>query len=400
MIKFKKNESKLILIYESDSEIEWLFQKFMDNESHTIRNTFTFDESHLISKREDENSFKNIYNRDYSVEFLFGKLKGDFYELDSKVLGISNKVFLYKEIDIKTDLFIAVNNISIFSRIDKLLSEDIFIGGDFDYSMPEEEFRNLLRMFPNSYELKKYSEARLATVLRNYFDATVDGESKFNKYMNNRISKYGENLSNTLKTYELDKFQAIHKKLDEMLNDENNYNERQWQKEILDIILLLFPKYIFVFEEVSIRDTYNDTNRSIDYLLLDSTGNVDIVEIKKPFDNCIITKSKYRDNFIPLRELSGTVMQIEKYIFYLNKWGKFGEKKLIEQYKDKLPSSIKVHITNPNGLIIMGREKGLTESQLLDFEVIKRKYKNVIDIITYDDLLKRLSFTIEQIEKR
>ena len=33
----------------------------------------------------------------------------------------------------------------------------------------------------------------------------------------------------------------------------------------------------------------------MDFLLLDSTGNVDIVEIKKPFDNCIMTKSKYRD---------------------------------------------------------------------------------------------------------
>ncbi|MFY1612152.1 Shedu anti-phage system protein SduA domain-containing protein [Macellibacteroides fermentans] len=55
--------------------------------------------------------------------------------------------------------------------------------------------------------------------------------------------------------------------------------------------------------------------------MVDSGGNIDIIEIKKPMDNCIITKSQYRDNFIPMRELSGTVMQIEKYIFYLNKWG-------------------------------------------------------------------------------
>jgi len=89
-------------------------------------------------------------------------------------------------------------------------------------------------------------------------------------------------------------------------------------------------------------------------------------------------------------------MQIEKYIFYLNKWGRKGEDKLTEYYKEELPKNFKIKITNPSGIIIMGRKKGLTEEQLQDFEVIKRKYKNVIDIITYDDLIERLEFTIGQ----
>jgi hypothetical protein len=58
-----------------------------------------------------------------------------------------------------------------------------------------------------------------------------------------------------------------------------------------------------------------------------------------------------------------------------------------------------IKITNPSGLIIMGRTVGLSEEQIQDFEVIKRKYKNVIDIITYDDLISRLKFTIKQWEK-
>ncbi len=47
----------------------------------------------------------------------------------------------------------------------------------------------------------------------------------------------------------------------------------------------------------------------------------------------------------------------------------------------------------------MGRENDLSIEQKKDFEVVKRKYKNVIDIISYDDLLNRLKFTIEQIKK-
>ena len=44
----------------------------------------------------------------------------------------------------------------------------------------------------------------------------------------------------------------------------------------------------------------------------------------------------------------------------------------------------------------MGSTKGLSRDKIQDFEVIKRKYKNVIDIITYDDLVDRLKFTIQQ----
>jgi hypothetical protein len=185
-----------------------------------------------------------------------------------------------------------------------------------------------------------------------------------------------------------------------MLDNEDTYSEKQWQNEILQIILLIFPKYIYVFKEVSVYDIYNEKSRSLDYLLIDASGNTDIVEIKKPFNNCIVTKAQYRDNYIHMRELSGTVMQIEKYIFYLNKWGKSGEKILTDKYKEQLPENFQIQITNPNGLIVMGRETDLSKAQLQDFEVIKRKFKSIIDIITYDDLIRRLNFTIEQLKKK
>jgi hypothetical protein len=192
------------------------------------------------------------------------------------------------------------------------------------------------------------------------------------------------------------KYTSLLEKLKSMLNDEVSYSENQWQEELLQIILLLYPKYIYVFKEAPVKDTYNDTDRSIDYLLVDSTGNTDIIEIKKPFDRCIVTERTYRDNYIPLRELSGAVMQIEKYIFYLNKWGKKGEEKLTKHYKDNIADGFQIRITNPSGIIIMGRNKGMSIAQQQDYEVIKRKYKNVIDIITYDDLIQRLEFTIAQ----
>tara|TARA_B100002049_G_C16053018_1_gene364418 strand:- start:863 stop:1420 length:558 start_codon:yes stop_codon:yes gene_type:complete len=184
-----------------------------------------------------------------------------------------------------------------------------------------------------------------------------------------------------------------------MLNNDNNYSENQWQEDILQIILLLFPKYIAVFTEVRFKDIYSSKFRRLDYGLIDFNGNLDLIEIKKPFDKNIVSKIKYRDNHVPNKDLSGAIMQIEKYIYYLNKLGKKGEKKLTKKYKKDLPEGLTIKIVNPIGMIIMGRDKTMEPSELGDFEIIKRKYKNVIDIFTYDDLLRRLEVTIKQLKK-
>ena len=51
---------------------------------------------------------------------------------------------------------------------------------------------------------------------------------------------------------------------------------------------------------------------------------------------------------------------------------------------------MKIKIANPKAIIVLGRENDFEENQLFDFEIIKRKYANIMDIMTYDDLLRRL----------
>ena len=69
--------------------------------------------------------------------------------------------------------------------------------------------------------------------------------------------------------------------------------------------------------------------------------------------------------------------------------GKNGENDL-KKSCGSLPEGVEVKIVNPQGMIIMGRTKGLSKEQKLDFEVLRRQYRNILDIITYDDLLERL----------
>ena len=257
-------------------------------------------------------------------------------------------------------------------------------------------FQKMISNFPTSYELKLYVESRMAVVLRNEFEMVADARSKFEKYMNKKSSRIGEDLFSLFKTFELQKYEMILRKLKNMLANQVEYNEKQWQLEILQFIQLIYPKYINVFSEVTIKDVYSGKNRRLDYLLIDSNGNVDLIEIKRPFDECILTNRTYRDNYIPMRELSSAVMQIEKYIFWLNKWGRSAEKALTEKYKDELPINFEIKVINPGAIIIMGREKNFTAYQKSDFEIIKRKYKNVVDILTYDELIRRLELLVNK----
>jgi hypothetical protein len=182
-------------------------------------------------------------------------------------------------------------------------------------------------------------------------------------------------------------------KLESMLKQQTGYSELQWQEEILTIITLIYPKYVYAFKNVQLKRK-DQTDLYVDILLVDSGGYADILEIKKPFESIIITHATYRDNHIPYRELTGTVMQIEKYIYHLNRWGADDEKFLTQKLSG-LPQGFEVKLTSPGGLVIMGRDYNLNVEQKGDFEVVKRKYKNIMDILTYDELLRRLRFMIE-----
>jgi type II secretory pathway component GspD/PulD (secretin) len=242
---------------------------------------------------------------------------------------------------------------------------------------------------------------RMDVIIKDYLEPKKDYHQTFHKYMNKKASKIGEDILDLFNEYEADKYQKVLDKLNLMLKDEEKYNEKQWQTEILQIIRLIYPKYIAVFENVKIRDVYKPTNRYLDFMLIDANGNIDLVEIKKPFaKKGLVTKTVYRDNHVPVRELSGSIMQIEKYIFYLNKWGKTGEDELSKQYASQLPKDFNIKITNPGALIIMGRNDSMDKKQEEDFEIIKRKFKNVIDILTYDDLVNRLENTIKMFRKK
>ena len=247
---------------------------------------------------------------------------------------------------------------------------------------------------------KYYANSKISNILKNYFNTMTDEQEKLDKYLNKRQLLETKLNTNLLIEYEKNKYIFIKELLENMLTNPDKYIEKDWQKQIVEIILLIYPKYIKVLENVNVKDYYTNTkkvtNRYIDLMLVDVNGNADIIEIKRPLENNILNTAKYRDSFIPNKILSSTIMQTEKYLFHLNKWGRNGEVALNKKYKLELPINLTLRITNPNGILILGRDNKFTNEQKLDFEIIKRKYTNIVDIITYDDLLFRIENLISK----
>ncbi|MEQ9288696.1 MAG: DUF4263 domain-containing protein [Cyclobacteriaceae bacterium] len=395
-IKIVVQDEIVFLEYSPENGTDWIQKIFDKNEGFRAKGTFRLskDELHINEnkKTEEEKALDSLYET--TKIFKIGKLDGSFYSISKKVLDTTSDILFHTSCRLSLKYFIVNSNMSILLRFEKLANQQIIIGGDDENSIPEQVFNDIIDSFPSKTEQRHYVDSRITNVLSQYLEGVKDSGKAFEKYLENR-NKIG-NLSTipSIKGYEFEKYQFIIDTLKSMLDESDSYSENDWQIQILEIILILYPKYIRCFSGVQIKDYYTNpnksTNRFIDLMLVDSIGNVDVIEIKKPFSNCIITKGTYRDNHTPLKELSGTIMQIEKYIFHFNKWGVNGERTLTKNYKSELPNNLDIKITNPKGMIILGRTKNLTARQLFDLEIVKRKYSNVMDIITYDDLIERL----------
>ncbi len=399
MIKILKIKDRLLLRYEADrfNDARWIDEKLKQDGSVTLRRTFTFESDDLLSEPDPENL------SDDARTFVLGVEAGDYFKINQDTLSLKHDLLLWKEMPLSHQTFIANRDISIFRRIDDLVDEPIVVGGDSDESIPLTDFEELLSNFPTSTELTHYARARIARVLKDYLGTMSDAQKRLDTYLNKKRTIRTASRVKFLQGYEPRKFEYVRDELQVMLKEAESYSEKEWQKLIVSFLLLIYPKYIAVLDNLHIKDFYSNKtkakNRYIDLTLVDANGTIDIIEIKKPFSNCLLSTNKYRDNYTPKTELSGSVMQVEKYMFHLNKWGRPGELEILKKRKHELPKNFEIKVINPQAVIILGRDIDFSDDQKFDFEIIKRKYANVIDIMTYDDLLRRLDNIITMISR-
>lgn len=172
-------------------------------------------------------------------------------------------------------------------------------------------------------------------------------------------------------------------------------HEDEFSKLIAQIFCFLNPKYVKIQTKLNISDyTGARANSQADLSLIDCEGNIDLIEVKSPqaYPN-LFRKRPYRNHYVPSGELSGAINQLEQYLKCLTKM-------TTEEISNKNPAlqnemgEIKLKAVHPKGYIIFGRDAAsFNEDNInqkrLDFELIKNTYKDVVDIITFDELIKR-----------
>ena len=399
MIRIIKKDDQLLLNYRADQsdDARWIDNKLKEESKVTLRRTFTFTPTDLLhqsvlSSEEDERVF------------LLGVLENGYYKIHKSILGLKNDLLLDAAMKIALGTFIAQRDISVFRKIDDLIDEPIAIGGKSENSIPLTDFDLLLKTFPTSTELTHYARSRIARVIKDYYGTISDAESQLNQHLNRKKKLPTPSRESIISNFEVQKFEYVQAEMETMLENADSYAEKDWQTKILGLLLFIFPKYIAVLENVHIKDFYSNpskaTDRYIDLMLVDANGSIDIIEVKKPFSNALVSRTTYRDNHTPRKELAGSVMQAEKYLFHLNKWGYAGEQEIYQKRKDELPSNIELKITNPKAMILLGRDNDFVGQQRFDFEIIRRKYANMLDIMTYDDLLRRVANIIEMMRRQ
>ena len=383
-----------------NQNIYWLTQ-ILDSKDDTVTiKSFKFKKTDIVNCKDSENN---------CVIFKIGAIIDDYIIFSKRILDTSAKVFFDKSIKLRKELFfysMGSDSINYFKEISQMLpnKNEFYIGGSkADISI--DAFELLIKKFPNQHEQTLYVKSRIFHILENYFEIPINHQSNYDEYMNNKYEVVREPKSFTqINRYEIDKFKLVLEKLNFMMNNMEKYSEKLWQIEIAKIILLLFPKYIAYVDEIKInipQGKSTKTSERFDFLLITSSGNVDILEIKKPNTSSIISSTTDRDNYYPTNFLSKTIMQTEKYLYHLNMLGYDAGQILMKskKVKNKISSKIILEVINPKGLVILGNEKDFTKQQIYDLEVIKKMYANVLEIITYDDLIKRLNNTINALRK-
>jgi len=389
-ISFERMNKELILCYSPAMGTNEIADRLSSGKEVRIKHTFFVNKSLLRDPAGSD--FED------TLRFCIGSFDDSYTLLNPEVINTDHKFFFSNDIKLKPSLFVAYRNISILRKIDALVERDIYVGGCWDAKggMPFEAYQSLIESFPKTAELDKYANSRIATCVKEYFPECDKYEQIYERFL--AKGKRLHSVSGKNDEIELAQFSAALEELKQLLNNGAGINEADWQIRIRDILQLLYPKYILCTREITFSGIDGYDKRP-DFVLVDANGYVDILEIKKPDVQILTKQASYRNNYVPVREFSGAIQQIEKYILCMTSIEK-SKQEVIHKLSALLPDTITPEIVNPQGILIAGRSSGFNSQQKRDFEIIKRQYKHVADIMTYDDLVARLENIITSLKKR
>ena len=415
-IGFEKKDNQLILCYET--ERDWLEKKLEDDQDFQIYKTFSFSKKDLIFKDEESPI-------GYEYKFVLGEKVQNYFRIDKEKIGANFDLYIDASLSIDQSWFVTSSSkrsryqdktgeeksSSIYGNIlyafknfykhDKLFididSESTF--KDDGFHITQSTYKHFVEIFPTATNVKYQTLSIFTKLLKSELDV-VDYEEIYSRYKSREISVRNKEDIKTEEICKQEKVKYIYAK-DQLLKSLERsaagefIHEDEFSKLIAQIFCFLNPKYVKIQTKLNISDyTGARANCQADLSLIDCEGNIDLIEVKSPqaYPN-LFRKRQYRNHYVPSGELSGAINQLEQYLKCLTKM-------TTEEISNKNPAlqnemgEIKLKAVHPKGYIIFGRDAAsFNEDNInqkrLDFELIKNTYKDVVDIITFDELIKR-----------
>lgn len=356
--------------------------------------------------KSDIDAGKGFYEEDEKghVHFKIGDCKDGLYSIKPPIISEKYSLIIRKGSELDSSYFKDDYMPDAMGIVFEVLKRDVIIGND-DGDLSPDLLKTVIGKYPNRTEYQHYKRMTAAEILRAELELPKDYRSDFDKYVEKR-RKGGKTKSlPDIRAFDLQKYVFLYNEMKDMLDNTARYDEGDWQERIKDIVKLLYPQYTFVTRESKLTEMYGSGKR-VDFVAINSSGYIDIIEIKDPKINLLATYKghlvKDHNNYVPSRYLGYTVAQVENYLFGLNMDGKTAIDNIKKHFYNTgmpLPDSLKLKILNPRGTIIMGRSDMEDDEILNSIELLRRQYSHIVDIVTYDDLLNRLRITIDSLSQ-
>ena len=122
------------------------------------------------------------------------------------------------------------------------------MGGDAAEAIPSDAFSELLSKFPNSYEVDRYSDARVHMILEQYLEDMKDARGLYEVYLNKVTPTLNSHLNlifiNELEIeieiemememeMEMEEYILIRDAIENALNTKQHWSEKYWQRLIM-----------------------------------------------------------------------------------------------------------------------------------------------------------------------
>lgn len=197
--------------------------------------------------------------------------------------------------------------------------------------------------------------------------------------------------------------------LDAGPNDRGSLIEKSYQALMLEIFPFIFPQYTHFIREYRFRIDGNllKSQDIPDYLALNASLSVDVIEIKTPYVPTF-KKGLYRQNYVFGSEIQGLIAQTQKYIYNLTRNSIREEPRIQKEFERKAnfhqnDDFDRIHVRSPKAIVVVGRspkaivsDSAEAAQQQQDFEIYKRRYQDILSFLTYDDILGMIDQMVDR----